>query len=92
MELAQWESVENLQQTKSNNLGYILDYRPVKYASAVFKPKGCFASVKEGEENFDKIYCYGNTLIMILSFVDIVLFSFVMVFHIKAYKRTMKCA
>ena len=37
------------------------------------------------------IYCYGNTLIMILAFVNIVLFSFVLVFHVKAYKRTMKC-
>ena len=37
------------------------------------------------------IYCYGNTLIMILAFVNIVLFAFVLVFHVKAYKRTMKC-
>jgi len=28
---------------------------------------------------------------MILSFVNIVLFAFVLVFHVKAYKRTMDC-
>ena len=72
-------------------MGYVLDYRPVKFAAGVFQPKGCFANVKAGTDDFDKIYCYGNTLIMVLSFVNIVLFSFVLVFHVKAYKRTMKC-
>ena len=36
MELAQWQSVPNLDKNKSNALGFILDYRPVKFAAGVF--------------------------------------------------------
>lgn len=28
---------------------------------------------------------------MVLSFINIILFSFVLAFHVKAYKRTMNC-
>lgn len=49
-------------------------------------------SVKSSDEDFDAIYCYGNSLIMVLSFINIILFAFVLAFHVKAYKRTMDCA
>ena len=29
---------------------------------------------------------------MVMSFINIVLFTFVLTFHVKAYRRTMKCA
>ena len=93
MELAQWESAAKLNKEQANQLAYPSS-SPVKYAAAagLFEPKGCFMNIKSGEKDFNAVYCYGNSLIMVLSFINIILFAFVLCYHVKAYKRTMDCA
>ena len=89
MELAQWQSAAELNypshtDQKSNGAQFP-EFRPMRYASSLFQPKGCFSDVKDAnEQDFDNLYCVGNTMIMVLSFVNILLFTIVLVFHIKA--------
>ena len=105
MELAQWGSAaasfdNNINNGVGGSGGQTGDgsgseggkYSPIWFAnSGLFEPKGCFQGVQEGAENYDNLYCVGNTLIMILSFFNILLFTTVLALHVKQNLSLMDC-
>ena len=77
--MQQWESAALLNdQANQSNLN-----EPFRF-STVFYPKGCYSKVSQGEENYDEIYCTGNTVILVAAFVNTVIVSMLLFIHIKA--------
>lgn len=59
-----------------------------RFASA-FYPKDCYAQVKANPDEFDDIYCTGNTLIFVASIINSVILSVMLTIHIKANMRSL---
>jgi len=53
-----------------------------------FYPKYCFDQVHANKANFDNIYCGGNTIIMILSLVNAIVFIYLTVLHFRSNRMT----
>jgi hypothetical protein len=85
MELVQWgDSSSTLTSNDSNGMG---GYSPSMSYSSIFIPKVCFDNAQTNA-NSDKLYCSGNSIIMVLSFVNMCIFILMLVFHIKVKRRT----
>jgi len=59
----------------------------MRYSSGMFQPKGCFQDAQEYED-YDNLYCAGNTMIMVLSLVNMCIFILMLVVHIKDKRRS----
>ena len=65
---------------------------PLRFSSSLFYPKGCFADASDSsQDNFDDLYCTGNTMVMVLSFVNSLIFCLLLVIHIKDKRRKQTC-
>ena len=61
-------------------------------SDSLFYPKGCFADAQANQEDYDTFYCTGNSLILVLSLVNVIVFSVLLVFHFLANSRAQGCA
>ena len=89
MELAQWHALSNFDSPSPHHNNRIPGYRPQRYSQGIFYPKGCFEDASaSSEDHNDGLYCAGNTVIMVLSFVNACVFLVLLVFHFKARRRS----
>ena len=51
--------------------------------STFLDANSCFENVQKGTPNFDNIYCVGNIMIAFLSFINALLFTYLLVVHLK---------
>ena len=51
--------------------------------STMFSKGQCYDKVQKGSPGFTLTYCNGNTLILILSFINTVIFSLFLIFHLR---------
>lgn len=82
MELTQWgtstQFVDNNGMT--NNKGF---EDVVNSFASTFDPKNCYDSIKSDPDQFNEIYCTGNTLIFVASLINSVILSMILTIHIK---------